>query len=57
MEARTGNSLTKWDFQITNEKEVVKMGFLDYKWESRFTIHQNKRNSLFYYGLFLLYVE
>ena len=39
MEARAGNSLTKRDFQITNETDGVEMGFLDYKRESRFTIH------------------
>ena len=42
MEVRAGNSLTKRDFQITNETDGVEMGFLDYKRESRFTIHQYK---------------
>ena len=37
--ARVGNSLTKWDFQITNKTDWVEMGFLNYKRESRFTIH------------------
>ena len=41
MKARAGNSLTKWDFQITNKTDWVEMGFLNYKRESRFTIHQN----------------
>ena len=40
MEAREGNSLTKWDFQITNKTDWVEMGFLNYKREFRFTIHQ-----------------
>ena len=40
MKARAGNSLTKWDFQITNKTDWVEMGFLNYKRESRFTIHQ-----------------
>ena len=40
MGARAGISLTKRDFQITNETDGVEMGFLDYKRESRFTIHQ-----------------
>ena len=44
MEARAGNSLTKRDFQITNETDGVEMGFLDYKRESRFTIHREKRD-------------
>jgi len=35
-----GNSHTKWEFQITNEIWEGEMGFLDYKRESRFTIHQ-----------------
>ena len=39
MKARAGNSLTKWDFQITNKTDWVEMGFLNYKRESRFTIH------------------
>ena len=43
MKARAGNSLTKWDFQITNKTDWVEMGFLNYKWESRFTIHQCRK--------------
>ena len=42
MKARAGNSLTKWDFQITNKTDWVEMGFLNYKRESRFTIHRRK---------------
>ena len=40
MEARAGNLFTKWEFQITNETDWVEMGFLDYKRDFRFTIHQ-----------------
>ena len=42
MEARVGNLFTKWDFQITNETDWVEMGFLDYKRDFRFTIHQKR---------------
>ena len=40
MEARARNSLTKCEFQITNEKDGMEMGFLDRKRDFRFTIHQ-----------------
>ena len=39
MGARAGISLTKRDFQITNEKREGEGGFLDYKRDFRFTIH------------------
>lgn len=39
IEIRAGSSLTKWDFQITKKIVRIKMGFLQYKWDSRFTIH------------------
>ena len=42
MGARAGISLTKRDFQITNEKREGEGGFLDYKRDFRFTIHQGK---------------
>ena len=40
MVARAGISLTKRDFQITNEKREGEGGFLDYKRDFRFTIHR-----------------
>ena len=50
MKARAGNSLTKWDFQITNKTDWVEMGFLNYKWESRFTIHHLLLNRMLKVG-------
>ena len=40
--ARVGNSLTKWDFQITNRNRQGEKGFLNYKWDSRLAIYQDK---------------
>lgn len=54
MGARAGISLTKRDFQITNEKREGEGGFLDYKRDFRFTIHQRKVSKL---GTFLFCVK